>query len=180
MDGIEKRPSGGFDRAHSKQDKQVGKLKLVVSKLGSGIRGAFAWIAKTRWAQLVIIVLILVGAGFGLYKYGYAQGEKMQKTANEKSRSTNTSKQSAGSSSPRPSSPYTSYLGEITELSDSGLTVKTTDGKTHKVVYGQNVVVSDAKGVKVDTKSLKKGSKISVTGTEKDGELSATRIRLRP
>ncbi len=179
MDGLEKRPSGGFDRAHSKQTKESGKAKAIASKLVSGVRGAFGWLAKTRWAQLVVVVLILAGAGFGLYKYGYAQGENKQKATNDKQRTTS-SKQTNGSTTPRPSSPYTSYLGEITELSDSGLTVKAADGNTHKVSYGQSLVVSDAKGAKIDTKSLKKGAKISVTGTEKDGNLSATRIRLRP
>ncbi len=179
MDGLEKRSSGGYDRAHNSQAKKSSAVRKLVSKIGSGAGSLIRWIAGSRLAQVMLIVLLLIGGGFGLYKIGYSRGEQAQKALDEKSRPKIPSRQSNSSSSPRPSSAITSYVGEITEISAAGLTVKTTDNATHKVSFGQSLVVTDVKGAKSDAKNLKKGQKIAVSGTDKDGELSATRIRIR-
>ena len=63
-------------------------------------------------------------------------------------------------------------LGQSSEWSDSYFNGNF-DGQGHKI---KNLTINTDSYY---TGSLKKGSKISVTGTEKDGELSATRIRLR-
>lgn len=133
---------------------------------------------NTGWLKIVGIIVLVIVLATALYRIGYSQGQKAQKKADEKLIAE--AKRSGGIADQLRGRNILAVSGTVESVGSTEITVKQTNGEVKKIKVDKSTSVLNSKNAKIEISAVKKGDRVSVTGTIENDTSLAKRIRVLP